>query len=99
MTGSPRKSTLVRMGTKVSTEALFREKLRLQDHDVTLQGDPQQATSPVLLHSAIYSPISPIRSPSSHSGAYVVGNAFIYFEFIRFFSLLLFIIHFFITFH
>ena len=31
MPNSPRKSTLVRMGTKVSTEALFREKLRLQD--------------------------------------------------------------------
>merc|ERR1740128_917866 len=44
MTGSPRKSTLVRMGTKVSTEALFREKLRLQD--VSVCDPPPQSPPP-----------------------------------------------------
>lgn len=43
---SPRKSTLVRMGTKISSDALIREKMRLQDvsfSERVVNGDPSGA--------------------------------------------------------
>lgn len=45
MATSPRKSTLVRMGTKISSDALIREKMRLQElvNEPTISNDPSGA--------------------------------------------------------
>jgi hypothetical protein len=45
MATSPRKSTLVRMGTKISSDALIREKMRLQEliNEPTVSNDPSGA--------------------------------------------------------
>ena len=72
MPNSPRKSTLVRMGTKVSTEALFREKLRLQD--VSVCDGPPMSPPPLSLPPQSPTPQSPTPQSPLPSGAYVLGK-------------------------